>query len=385
MHYIPVFKSKLARKSYTIGLMNIFVATTQYESWLRRQIPLDETALARKHAQMSRDAFRFLRATFYRWAQLWPLACPDLEQAPQVLSVGDLHLENFGLWRNLAGQLAWGVNDFDEAYRLPYTHDLTRLGASVWLGKDEDLLEIKFKDACTALLDGYIQGLRFGGQPFILENAPPWLQDLAEHSLARQEDYWEKLRDYPIALQDQVPAQALSLLETAIGKDTPYRLAQRSSGLGSLGKPRWFVQTTDAPPIAWEVKALTPSAWHWAHSRRRAARSYSGELLARAVRSPDAGMAVDGDWIVRHLSPERIKLDIEALRREKDEFHLLVAMGWETANIHLASAEAIPGVLEDLSRRPVDWLQQAAKELAQWIEKDWKTWKKKFPEPERED
>ena len=28
--------------------------------------------------------------------------------APQVLSVGDLHLENFGTWRDADGRLVWG-------------------------------------------------------------------------------------------------------------------------------------------------------------------------------------------------------------------------------------------------------------------------------------
>jgi len=36
-----------------------------------------------------------------------------------VLAVGDLHVENFGTWRDAEGRLIWGVNDFDEAWRLP--------------------------------------------------------------------------------------------------------------------------------------------------------------------------------------------------------------------------------------------------------------------------
>ena len=43
--------------------------------------------------------FPFFRATFYRWAQLYPEVCADCADAPEVLAVGDLHVENF---RNVA-------------------------------------------------------------------------------------------------------------------------------------------------------------------------------------------------------------------------------------------------------------------------------------------
>ena len=40
-------------------------------------------------------AHPFLRATFYRWAERWE----DMESdARVVLSVGDVHVENFGTW-----------------------------------------------------------------------------------------------------------------------------------------------------------------------------------------------------------------------------------------------------------------------------------------------
>ena len=47
-----------------------------------------------------------------------------------VLAIGDLHLENFGTWRDAEGRLVWGINDFDEAWALPYTNDLIRLATS---------------------------------------------------------------------------------------------------------------------------------------------------------------------------------------------------------------------------------------------------------------
>src|SRR5437763_988786 len=100
--------------------MNIHDATSQYEQWLTKYTPLIQADLDTKHQQMAADAFSFLRATYYRWTQIWPEVCEDLAQAPGALSVGDLHIENFGTWRDREGRLCWGVNDFDEASILSY-------------------------------------------------------------------------------------------------------------------------------------------------------------------------------------------------------------------------------------------------------------------------
>ena len=110
--------------------MGIVKATRAYETWLATHIRLLPADLRRKHEAMAQDLFPFFRATFYRWMQLWPEVCADEARAPQVLAVGDLHVENFGTWRDIEGRLVWGINDFDEVYELPYTIDLVRLAAS---------------------------------------------------------------------------------------------------------------------------------------------------------------------------------------------------------------------------------------------------------------
>src|SRR5262252_5385745 len=78
--------------------MNVREATRRYEAWLARTVPLVPADLRLKHRLMAADPFSFLRATFYRWAQHWPELCPELLDAPGVLAVGDLHIENFGTW-----------------------------------------------------------------------------------------------------------------------------------------------------------------------------------------------------------------------------------------------------------------------------------------------
>ena len=53
--------------------MNVVKATHSFEEWLSHRTDLVEKDLALKHANMKAAVFPFLRATFYRWAQLLSL------------------------------------------------------------------------------------------------------------------------------------------------------------------------------------------------------------------------------------------------------------------------------------------------------------------------
>src|SRR3954449_3129651 len=98
-----------------------------------------------------------MRATYFRWAKRISQICPELEDARQVLSVGDIHLENFGTWRDVEGRLIWGVNDFDEAALMPYALDLVRLATSTLLAHGKQGAPA---DAISrAILSGYRRGL----------------------------------------------------------------------------------------------------------------------------------------------------------------------------------------------------------------------------------
>src|SRR6202040_1883872 len=88
------------------NLPSIVAATLDLERWKSQQISIVRGDLVLKHRMMAEAVFPFMRSTFYRWAQLWPIVCPELARGPQVLAVGDLHLDNFGTWRDLEGRLA---------------------------------------------------------------------------------------------------------------------------------------------------------------------------------------------------------------------------------------------------------------------------------------
>ncbi|WP_433964983.1 helix-turn-helix domain-containing protein [Tunturiibacter gelidiferens] len=58
------------------------------------------------------EPFPFLRGSFYRWVQQWSSICSELCNAPQVLAVGDLHVNSFGTWRDLASVVGPETSDF---------------------------------------------------------------------------------------------------------------------------------------------------------------------------------------------------------------------------------------------------------------------------------
>ncbi len=355
--------------------MEFVEATARYEAWLSEQTPLIRADLDLKHAAMAENPFPFLRATFYRWAQVWPQISPEMVKAPDVLAVGDLHAENFGTWRDGEGRLVWGVNDFDEACWMPYTCDLVRLATSVHLAIASENLVVPRGKACKAILDGYREGLRRGGRPFVLAEHHPLLREMAVERLKQPESYWEKLSALR-TWKGKVPASAIKALRRELpSRDLEFRVVHRVSGLGSLGRRR-FCALADwrGGSIAREAKELAVSAWDWSHPRKKA-KIYYEELLRRARRCPDPFMNMHGRWIVRRLAPDCSRIELSSLPKRHDAVRLLYAMGWETANVHLGSVKA--GVIEkDLEKRRSGWLHAAAQVMTQSVEDDWNIWRK---------
>src|ERR1700728_3436878 len=148
--------------------MNIVKSTQLFEAFLAKHGRVLPDDLAIKHQRMADGEFPFLRATFYRWSQQFPVVCAELADAPRVLGVGDLHVENFGTWRDCEGRLVWGINDFDEACQLPYPVDLVRLAVSAMLAVEASHLEMDPGGVCGAILDGYVAGISGKGDPFVL-------------------------------------------------------------------------------------------------------------------------------------------------------------------------------------------------------------------------
>lgn len=356
--------------------MDIVEAVEGYERWLAGHVRVDAGALERKHRRMVAGAFPFLRATFFRWPELWARELPGETSTRRVISVGDLHIENFGTWRDADGRLAWGINDFDEAHPLPWTSDLVRLATSALLAIEEGHLQVEPGEACAAIVHGYAAGLSSGGRPVVLAEGNVWLRNLAARQTRDAARYWRKLSALPNAPPKEVRSVADVLHRAMPGPGLDLRLAVRRAGLGSLGRPR-YVALADwsGAIVAREAKALVPSAVVWASGNPRG-RIDARHLVRHAVRAADPTLRVDGSWIVRRLAADCQKIDLARLPRRRDEYRLLAAMGFETANVHLASPSATEHVLRDLEGRKSTWILKLAKRMAKATRHDWKSWRR---------
>jgi len=360
-------------------VIGIIPATAAYEDWLATCIPVVGPDLVAKHELMASGVFPFFRGTAYRWAERWPVVCVELTDAPSVLGVGDLHVENFGTWRDTDGRLVWGVNDFDEACLFPYTMDLVRLAASALLAAREQRLAMKPKESSAAILAGYERGMEEGGRPFVLGESHDWLRAIAESKLRDPVVFWGKI-DRLTPVKGEIPLSAREAIEHLLPEPgIRYRLAHRIAGLGSLGHIRLVaIAEWKGARVAREAKALTPSALQWLSPSRVPAEILYAAILRRAVRCPDPYVQMRGHWIVRRLSPHCSRIELDALGTSREECRLLESMGRETANIHLGTEEKRRLILKDLSKRKGNWLLAAAQAMAEAMEKDWRLWKERW-------
>jgi hypothetical protein len=358
--------------------MSIKAVTAAYEDFLRESLPVVGKDLDLKHRQMAQAVFPFLRSTFYRWSGLFREICPELAQAPSLLAVGDLHVENFGTWRDGEGRLIWGVNDVDEAQDMPFAIDLVRLATSALLASEEASLGLDAGEICAAILEGYQEQLEKGGRPFVLEEEHGWLRILATGSLRDPVAFWDKIGRLPSA---EPPDHVIALLTAHLPKGArPERFASRTAGLGSLGRPRFLALADyDGGKVTREAKAMLPSGWNWSLGQTAPLRC--GAILSRAKRCPDPFLTFATDqggksgWAIRRLAPHCSRVEMADLPHRRDELKLLRAMGKETANLHLGSADRIDAVREDLQRRPGHWLKHAASLMAEATHRDWQDWR----------
>ncbi|MFO0819290.1 MAG: DUF2252 family protein [Pirellulales bacterium] len=362
--------------------MNIVAATESFELWLREQTEVRESDLQYKYDEMAdrNDPFPFFRGAYYRWVQRWKKSGERWSDAPVVLAVGDIHVENFGNWRDSEGRLVWGVNDLDEADELPYTHDLVRLAASAWFANRSTPLPLKWGRICRLLLEGYSQQLTSTAPaPFVLEEHHGHLRQLAMAGDRDPKKFWKKINKVLKSPVVKPPVEARDALIRSLPSEKlsiQFRFREQV-GMGSLGKPR-YVALADwrGSQIAREAKAVTPPSTQWAESGRRRVKSRIEAVLRNAVRCHDPFFVVGARWTTRRLAPRCSRIELESLSQTEDFAQLFQSMGAELANIHLGSEAARDAIAKDLDNRPNSWLEKAASKLCDDIIDDWSDWKK---------
>ena len=339
-----------------------------YEAWLRKQCDVVEKGLSKKHELMADNAFKFFRATCFRFARQIGKLLPELGNAPRTPSVGDAHIENWGTWRDAEGRHVWGVNDFDEAAELPYTYDLLRLATSTRLAPG---LPGTNRERTAAIIEGYRRGLDAPGPRFV-DDEVPWMQTLVNRPAAKSGAFKAELdaikpkeppSEIADALRAQLPAGTLEI-----------RFKARQRGGGSLGRPRYVAVGIWRNGLAVrEAKALVPSAWDWASGSQ----STDGQCLSSATgryRSADPFMDVRSGFIIRRIAPDSAKIDLAAECARAFGPKLLAAMGADLASIHVAGSVDADRIARDLDRRDADWLHAAAKTAEAAVRQDFRKW-----------
>ena len=384
--------------------MNIVDATEKYEQWLCQALAGEVVSadLKKKRKKMRKGtAFQFLRATYWRWADTIAATVGKVADAPDVLAVGDIHLENFGTWRDREGRLVWGVNDYDEAAVMPYTLDLVRLATSALLarGKHGD------DDAIAApILAGYRKGLK-NPRPFILDGSHDecakihrWLRKKTVVPECERRKFWHDIQsdlNDLAAEPSHIAPRFQRILFAAMPDDAAEPdLWPRSAGLGSLGRPRWAARSAwRGGWVVREAKAIAPSAWgRGQNGQGRPIRCM--EIATGRYRSPDPWFRVNNGVSVRRLSPNNRKIEAadpqssnedEPLERQTVEAdvlldpRMLAAMGRELAAIHLGTGDVGAAVRDDCATRQAadpDWLRVASVHATDRVTDDWKAYQR---------
>jgi hypothetical protein len=269
---------------------------------------------------------------------------PEIHSRPSVPIVGDLHVQNFGTWRDREQVRRWGVNDLDELAHGPWLLDLLRLAASAAVAPHMHLAD---HEVCAELLAAYA-----GAKPGVAADVTG---AEATHLAALVPDFKDPERFYA-RLAEGAPAHVPArVAKAAAGVAEPGWTPtwhEHDAGTGSLGHRRavGVGPAADGRPHAREAKELGPGTAVWA-SRYVEHPPRPGELyrvVQEAVRGPAGATRVE-DWQVRDLAPDVVRIELSGLPRHHER-HLLHSMSRAMADVHGAESEAGRLAREDAGR-----------------------------------
>lgn len=282
--------------------------------------------LERKWRRMARSPFAFLRGASALWAAAMARESALLSDLPgEGALVGDLHLENVGLFRAADG-VTFHVNDFDETFDGPFAFDVLRLLTSTLLARGElNVSPSKAVDLARGLLDGHGAGLR--GEPV---RAPAFVTALVDEVnalplaavLKKKVDASGRLVRAPDKTPDVAPEvvqavpAALEAWRAGVGLDAKtlevLDVTGRLAGTGSLGVLRLLVLTRgDQAPWLLEVKEVRGSP----ASRAAPSAERLVEVVRRALPRPPATFGASrlsgAPVVIMRLSPKEDKLGVD--------------------------------------------------------------------------
>lgn len=311
-----------------------------------------------KFAKLDGSLFSFFRGTcllFFR-----DMAGEDAWM-PTVLTLGDVHPENFGVMPSHDNVPIFGSNDFDEAFYAPFTWDLKRGATGFVIAADEVGGHGPKRAAkiVRAFVRGYLEALRgYAGagreahEQIRQDNAPELVADLIEDAQQSRTDWLERkyLDEYkrgfradekhlPVSHRREEFQDALDRFVVENDVDVPDRTPgmkvkdvciRLGQGTQSLGLPRYYllVEGPDADgsdDVIIEFKQarrsalaglVPPSEFTMDGNAERISHA-QGVHLVRGDRFYGA-VELDGlSFMVRERSPYREKIDLSDLSKKE--------------------------------------------------------------------
>lgn len=302
----------------------------------------DPEMLARKFELLRADPYAFYRGTCHLFYGSLPRH-DVLAAAPAPLVCGDLHLENFGVYKGDNRLAYFDLNDFDEAALAPFTLDLLRFVSSIHVAAASLRLATRQAEALGELyLDRY--------RHWILDGKARWLERSTAEGMVRdllgsvigrtrrqllkartvRTDAGRRLRlterALPITKQQRARLKAfIEQFGAARGERRFYRLldaARRIAGKGSLGLERYvlLVEGKGSPRANYllDLKLAVPSASRLIPGSRyprwatEAKRVVATQRIAQAI-SPALLHAVTigaRSYVLKELQPMTDRLDL---------------------------------------------------------------------------
>lgn len=333
-----------------------------------------------KFEKLHDSLFSFFRGTcllFYR-----DLAGEDAWM-PTVLTLGDVHPENFGVMPSADDVPIFGVNDFDEAYYAPFTWDLKRGATGFMIAAQEEGGHGAKQQAkiAAAFVRGYVEAMRGYATDATeqqtqvrQDNAPKLIRKLIEgaledrdHWLARKyhDEYRRGFRadDELVPVSARVPEfqDALDRFVRDNDVDVPERagamrvkdVCQRlGQGTASLGLPRYYLMVEGpnadgTDDLLLELKqarrsalaGLVPPSEYVVDGNADRISHAQGVHLVRGDRFYGA-VEMDGlSFMVRERSPYRDDIDLDDLSDKQWRKYAAIC-GASLAQSHALSDDA---------------------------------------------
>jgi uncharacterized protein (DUF2252 family) len=343
----------------------------------------DPEMVRRKFALLRADSYAFYRGTCHLFYETLPRHAV-LTTPPAVLVCGDLHLENFGVYKGDNRLAYFDVSDFDEATLAPFTLDLLRFIGSIHVAGHLRLSGPQAESLGELFIECYRQWILDGKARWLERStADGMVRDLLGRVIGRtrlqllkartvRTDRGRRLRlnDRALPMDKHQRAEIKTFIErfgAAQGEQRFYRFldaARRVAGKGSLGLERYVVliegKGSPRGNYLLDLKGAVPSTvptihgaapFHWP---TQAQRVVTTQRVAQAI-SPALLHAVQiggRPFVLKELQPMTDRLDLQRWDGRIERLESTIAsMGAVTAWAHLRTCYRYGAcAVEDLQR-----------------------------------